>query len=215
VDAATIPRLGFAVLGAERLAPAAVPTIAFAVQVRTLGGEAIRSVLLDVQVRIAPRRRAYDEAEEAALFDLFGGTAGWGSSLQAFPWTRATLVVPPFEDEAVVQLPVACSYDLDVAATRYFDALGGGDVPLELLFSGTVFYAGEDGRLQTVRIPWEDDVPFGLPVATWRAAIDGHFPGQAWLRLDRAAFDRLRAHRTRRALPSWEATLDDLLDGAS
>jgi hypothetical protein len=41
--------------------------------------------------------------------------------------------------------------------------------------------------------------------------MDVFFPSSAWLRLPRETFDRLWEHRTRRALPSWEATIEDLL----
>ena len=41
--------------------------------------------------------------------------------------------------------------------------------------------------------------------------MDHYFPGSAWLRLDRATFDRLVAFRADRALTSWEAVLDALL----
>ena len=34
-----------------------------------------------------------------------------------------------------------------------------------------------------------------MPVTVWREAMDVHFPGQAWLRLERGAYDRLAAYR--------------------
>ena len=75
--------------------------------------------------------------------------------------------------------------------------------------------AAAGGAMQVSRIGWDRELACRLPVATWRAAIDQHFPHAAWLRLDRAAFDRLAAYRAQRALPSWEATLDALLAGAA
>jgi hypothetical protein len=128
-------------------------------------------------------------------------------------WTRTTLVVPPFTDTTDVDLLVPCTYDLDVTATRYFDALSDGDVPLEFLFSGSVFYSGADGALQTARLSWELEAEYRLPVAVWRETMDHHFPGTAWLRLDRESHDRLVAYKSRRALPTWAAALDELLPG--
>ena len=130
-----IPELAFTVEGAERVEHAAVPTIAFALGIRS--ELPVRSVLLDVQVQIASRRRPYDDAAQERLFELFGPVEQWGRSLRTLLWTRATLVVPPFTGSTVVQLPVACSYDLEVAAARDIDALGGGDVPRGLQLSGT------------------------------------------------------------------------------
>ncbi len=122
------------------------------------------------------------------------------------------MVVPPFTGTTTVELPVACSYDLHLNASNYFNGLEDGDVPLEFLFSGSVFYADRAGGLQMTRITWESDAEFALPVATWKEAIERHFPGAAWLRLDRDSFDRLQAYRARNALPSWEAAIDSLLE---
>jgi Family of unknown function (DUF6084) len=208
--AGSIPDLAFAVMGATRLEHAAAPTLRFALRVGS-GGAAVRSVLLDVQIRIAATRRAYGRESDDRLFDLFGARADWGTTLRSLLWTRTTLVVPPFTDETEVDLLVPCTYDLDVAAAKYLGALRDGDVPLEFLFSGSVFYAGPDGRLQTARLSWELEAEYRLPVAVWRATMDAHFPDAAWLRLDRESHDRLVAYRSRRALPTWTAVLDELL----
>ena len=96
--------------------------------------------------------------------------------------------MPPFDGSARVELHVPCTYDLEVAASRYLDALGDGDVPLEFLFSGTVFYATDAGLLQTVRIPWDArGRRSGCRSSLWRETMDAHFPDSAWLRLDKDA----------------------------
>lgn len=211
--AVAIPQLDFAVDDAAPVEHAAVPTIGFALRVASRGGHAIRSVLLDVQIQIAARRRSYDAAARESLFELFGPPESWSTSLRTLLWARTTLAVPPFHGETQVELPLVCTYDFEVAAARYLGALSGGEVPLEFLFSGAVFYTGEDGRLQTVRISWEAEAEYRLPVAVWRATMDRHFPGGAWLRLDRERFDRLLAYRARHALGSWEQAVDRLLAG--
>jgi hypothetical protein len=142
---------------------------------------------------------------------VFGPPAGWGSTLRTLLWTRTTLVVPPFTGATTAAMTVPCSYDLEVLAGRYLDALEGGEVPLEFLFSGTVFYAGEAGLLQVARISWEQEAGFRLPVALWRETMDRHFPGAAWLRLDRASYDRLCAYKSLNALPTWADAVDALL----
>ena len=207
-----IPQLGFTVLDAEPLRHAAAPTLSFAIAIESSGVTDVRSLLLDVQLQIGARRRHYDEAAQERLFELFGPVDAWGATLRNLLWARTTLVVPPFEGSTVVDLHVPCTYDLDVAASRYFDALVDGEVPLELLFSGTAFYTADDGRLQTARIPWDREAEHRLPVSVWRATMDQHFPGSAWLRVDHEAFARLAAFRSRHALPSWEAALDALLE---
>jgi hypothetical protein len=203
------PELAFSVDGAARVEHAAVPTLRFAL--RVTADAPVRSVLLDVQIRIAARRRAYDADAHDRLFELFGPVKDWGTSLRTLLWTRTTLVVPAFEAETTVDLDVPCSYDLEVAASRYLDALHGGDVPLELLFSGSVFYA-DDGRLQTTRLAWDKEAEFALPVRVWKETMERYFNGTAWVRLRKESFDRLSAFKSRNALATWDDALDALLE---
>jgi hypothetical protein len=207
---AAAPALDFAVASIEALRPSATPTLRFTLAIAA-GAAAVRSVLLDVQVQIAAMRRRYDAAEQAQLADLFGVPDRWGETLRTLPWLRASLVVPPFAGTTTAQLDIPCTYDFEVSAARYLAGLHDGDVPLELLLSGTVFYGASGGGMQVSRIGWDRELACGLPVATWRAALDQHFPAAAWLRLGRGAFDRLAAYRAQHALPSWEATVDALL----
>jgi hypothetical protein len=211
--ASAVPQLQFAV---ERCAPldyAAVPTLAFTLRIDESDGRPIRSVLLDVQIQIAARRRRYAGAEGERLLELFGAPDRWATTLRTLPWTRATLVVPPFTGATAVDLHVPVTYDLEVTAAKYLAALEGGEVPLELLFSGTVFFAGPKGLLQTARIAWDSDVDYRLPVSVYRQAVDRHFPNSAWLRLGRGSFDRLTAYKARHAFASWDAAIDSLLEG--
>lgn len=213
VSTGSAPQLAFAVTGAESVRYAAVPTLSFRVGIESLGGESIRSIVLDAQLQIAARRRSYGAENHDRLFELFGPAASWGTSLRTLLWTRATLIVPPFDRRTEVELPVTCTYDLEVAASRYLQALQDGEVPLEFLFSGMVFYTGPSGQLQTTRISWEHEAEYRLPVGVWRETMDRHFPNSAWLRLSRASFDRLCTYKSRHALATWEDTLDSLLRG--
>ena len=212
IDSGSIPELAFAVEGAESVQYAAVPTLQFRLGIESRGGEPIRSILLDVQIQIAARRRAYDDAAEERLVELFGTADRWGDTLRTLLWTRETVVVPPFTDTTAVDLPVTCTYDLEVAASKYLDALEDGTVPLEFLFSGSVFFANRQGGLHTTRIPWSQEAEFAMPVEAWRKTMDRHFPRSAWLRVDKDAFDRLNAYRVRNSLRTWDEAFDSLLD---
>lgn len=209
---ATIPELDFRIEGAEAQEYAAVPTIVFRLRVQSSSGHAVRSALLDTQVQIAARGREYDAAEQQRLADLFGPPERWGTTLRTLPWTRTTRVVPGFEGSTVVELPLVCTYDLDVIASRYFGGLRGGEVPLEFLFSGTVFYSGPGGALQTARISWEKEAAYRLPVEVWRQTMERHFPGTAWLRVGSETYERLNAERARRGDADFEGTLGALLE---
>jgi len=87
-------------------------------------------------------------------------------------------------------------------------------VPLLLLFSGTVF-GMTDGRLQAQQVPWSSEAAYRLPISTWREAIDAHFPDSAWMKMSRQTLDELQQFKTRRALPTWDATLRALLAEAA
>jgi hypothetical protein len=206
------PSLRFRVEDARPEPVAATPTLAFTLAVES--AHAVRAVALDVQVRIAAAARGYDPAAQARLVGLFGAPAEWARSVQSLLWTRASVQVPPFTGAARVVLPIACTYDLEVAAATYFQALEDGDVPLEFLFSGTVFDAGEGGGLRVHRIPWDAEAAYRLPVRVWRETMDRHFPGTAWLRLGREAYARLVAWKARHAVPTWERAIEALLDAA-
>lgn len=210
-SAGAIPELSFEIaeVAAERYS--AAPTLNFALNIERAGGGLVRSILLDTQIQIAARRRPYGEAEQAWLIELFGTPDRWGTTLRTLLWTRTTLVVPPFTDATQINLPIACSYDLEVNASSYLSGLQEGEVPLEFLFSGSVFYAGPGGMLQTARISWEKEADYRLPVSVWREAMDRHFPGSAWLRLGRPAFDRLRAYKAEHGLRTLEDAVERLL----
>jgi hypothetical protein len=211
--AATIPELAFAVTDAARLDHAAAPTLRFSLRVDA--AVPVRSVLLDAQVQIAARRRRYEPGEQERLFELFGPPAGWGASLRTLLWHRTTLVVPGFTGTTVTDLLLPCTYDLEVAASRYFDALEGGEVPLEFLFSGSVFYTAADGALQTARLSWNSEAEYRLPVQVFKDTLDTYFRGTAWVRLRKDSFDRLAAFKARHAFASWEDAVEALLEERS
>jgi Family of unknown function (DUF6084) len=206
-----VPELSFAVTDAVAERHSAAPALNFTLCIARDGGGSVRSILLDTQIQMAARRRPYGADEQAALVELFGTPERWGTTLRTLLWTRTTLVVPPFDDATEIEIPVACSYDLEASAPSYLSALRDGEVPLEFLFSGSVFYAGPGGMLQTARISWDREAEYALPVRVWREAMDRHFPGAAWLRLGRPAFDGLRAYKAEHALRTLEDAVQRLL----
>ena len=210
--AGAVPELAFTVLGCEPLHHAAAPTLRFSLAVDA-GGASVRSVMLEVQIRLAATQRGYSEAEQAQLGDLFGAPHRWGDTLRGLLWTHGTVVVPPFEGATVVDLLVPCTYDFEVAAAKYLAGVRDGDIPLDLLFSGAVFHT-EDGRLQVGRIAWDRECDFMLPVALWREAMDRHFPGAGWIRIRRDTLDDLQRYKAVRALPTWDDALETLLKEA-
>jgi hypothetical protein len=153
--------------------------------------------------------------EQERLLDLFGEPARWGQTLQSMLWTHTSLVVPPFTGQTVVDLPVSCTYDFNLATTKYFYAVEDGEIPLCLLFSGTIFYAEkEDGPLQVSPISWEKEANFRLPVQVYKAMMDHYYPNTACLCLRQDVFDQLYLFKSRLGLPTWEQALERLLDAS-
>lgn len=206
-----MPDLDFRVEGAEVLEYAAVPSLLFKLRIENLDEEPIRSVSLNTQVRIVATQRHYEGMEQERLLELFGEPSRWGTTLRSLLWTHTVVQVPAFSGSTVVDMPVTCTYDLEVVAAKYFHALEDGKVPLEFLFSGTVFYTGEDGRMQINRISWEKEAEFQMPVRLWKEMMERYFPNSAWLRLRRDAFDQLYDYKTRMGFPTWEAAMESLL----
>ena len=205
--------LNFAVEGAQVERYAVSPLLLLTLRVsNNTPAMPVQNVSLNCQVRIEPTRRRYGTGDQERLVELFGEPERWGQTLRSFLWTHVSVSIPPFETECEVVLPVPCSYDFNVAATKYFHGLEDGDVPLLLLFSGTVFYHDADDQLQIEQIAWSKEAAYRLPVQTWRSMMDQYYPHSAWLCLNRDVFERLHRYKRERGLPSWEQALEELLD---
>lgn len=203
--------LAFAVTGAQPDPSAVAPTLRFGVNVAVAPDQQVQSVLLRCQIRIEPALRQYSDGEQARLVEVFGAPHRWSETLKPFLLTHVTLPVAGFTGSTEVALPAELSYDLEVGAGKYLYALREGAVPLLFLFSGTVFYRAPGG-MQIEQIPWDREAQYDLPVSTWTAAMDAHYPGTGWLRLQRDTIDALQAYKARHALPTWDAALSHLLD---
>ncbi len=207
-----MPELSFKVEGAEVVPFAAAPLLCFKLRIANAdAGEQIQSVTLRCQIQIETTKRHYTAEEKGRLQDLFGEPERWGHTLRAMLWTHTTAVVTHFAGSTLVDLHVPCTFDFNVAATKYFAGLEAGEVPLNLMFSGTVFYEGGERGLQAVQIPWDREAQFRLPVRVWEEMMEHYYPNSAWLRLRRDVFDRLYRYKMRQGIPTWEQTLESLM----
>jgi hypothetical protein len=208
-----LTRLAFQVESLGIAEASAQPELSLNLRVSSTPAEQrIDNLLLHAQARLEVRRRRYSAAEERELVELFGAPSRWGESLQSLLWTRTTLVVPAFSGSCTVELPLACTYDLNVAAARYFHGLEEDAVPFVVQLSGSIFHGGADGRLQVAPVPWSCEAAGRLPLALWRQMMELHYPGQVPLLLPRQLVDRLRRFRSARGLVGWEQALEALLD---
>jgi len=206
-----MPDLSFRVSSAEPVAMAVQPLIALKLEVSNATAETIHSVNLRTQIQIEATRRHYSTEEKELLLDLFGTPERWGKTLRPLLWNHVSTVVTSFTGATTAELQVPCTFDFNVAATKYFHAVSEGDVPLLLLFSGIVFYVGAEGALQVAPISWDKEARFRLSAQVWRGMMDFYYPNSAWLSLRRDVFERLYRYKVQRSLPTWEDALDSLL----
>jgi len=205
-----VTALAFTVLGVVPQEHAAAPHLLFRLRVEETSGEVVHAVALRCQLRIEPQRRPYDPQEQQGLTDLFGTSDRYGTTLKPFLWTHATAMVQGFSGDREFDLPVACTYDFEVSATKYLHALRGGEIPLVLLFSGTVFTRGATG-FAVEQLSWSLEAPYRMPVRTWRELMDFYFPGGGWIRLERETLDALGQFKSAHGLTSWEQAIARLL----
>ena len=208
-----MPELNYQILSATPVPFAAVPLLAFQLELVNQDPSArVHSGILRCQIQIEATRRRYDRDEQARLLDLFGEPERWSTTLKTMLWTHATVAVPQFASRTIIDVPVPCSFDFNVAATKYFDGLASGDLPLVFLFSGTVFYESDvDNTLQVAPISWEKEARFRVPARVWRDLMDHYYPNSAWLRLNRDTFDRLAEFKRQHGIPTWEEAVDRVL----
>jgi hypothetical protein len=211
-----MPDLQLAIEGAEVVPYAAAPLLAFKVRITNQpAGEIVHTIALRAQIQIEATRRKYDSDEQKSLLDLFGEPDRWGLTLRSMLWTHASVVVPRFSGSVLTDMPVPCTFDFNIAATKYFHGLTNGDLPLCFQFSGTVFYQGPDGPLQVAPISWDKEAKFRLPVKAWKDLMDMYYPNSAWLALQKETFEKLYRYKVRHGIPTWEETVERALDALS
>jgi hypothetical protein len=204
--------LVFSGAGVELERHAMTPTLLFKVHVfNETPNIKVQNVLLQCQIRIEATRRHYGAGELERLVELFGEADRWSETLRSMLWVHTSAQVPAFDREHDVSLPVQCSFDFNVAATKYFYGLEDGEVPLTLLFSGTVFYRDDDGFLQMDQISWSKQAEFRLPISVWRELMEHYYPNSTWLRIDHKVFDQIYQYKRKNGLTSWDETIRRLL----
>ena len=206
--------LAFDCVGAHPDKYAVAPSMSLTLRIAETSGVRVDAIALRCQIRIEPTRRRYSDAEAERLNDLFGDTRRWAETLRPLQFTTVSIMVPGFAGSTELDLPVMLSYDLEIGSVRYFAGLESGEIPLLLLFSGTVF-STTGGRLQVQQVPWSKEASYRLPISIWREAIDVHFLNSAWIRMSLQTLDELQQFKTREALPTWDATLAALLARAA
>jgi hypothetical protein len=175
------------------------------------GDEPVHAIALRCQVRIDPLRRGYTDDEAAGLLDLFGTRDRWSTTQHSFLWQHTTAMVPGFVGTTQIELPLVCTYDLEATAAKYLHALRDDVIPLQFLFSGTVFTKGHH-NFAVHQIPWDREDHYDMPVSVWHDLIDLHFPNTGWVRLDHDTIRALVAHKSAHGMLGLDAAITALLE---
>jgi hypothetical protein len=211
-----VPELDFNVVGVEAANRGLTPLLQFKVAVTNKPqAEQIHTVTLQTQIQLQPQQRAYSNGEKAKLVELFGTPDRWGQTLRNRLWGFSNGIVRGFVGSTEAALAMPCTFDLNVAASKYFHALDSGEVSLLFLFSGSIFYEGAGGKLQVRQISWNKECVYRMPVAVWKTMMDHHFPNYAWLTLGREVFDRLHAYKRSIGATSWDQAVEGLLNAGA
>ena len=207
-----MPDLQITIEGADVVPYSATPLLSFKVRIsNNAPAEVIHTIAMRAQIQIEVTRRKYDATEQARLLDLFGEPDRWGQTLRNMLWTHASVVVPGFTGSVLAEIPVPCTFDFNVAATKYFHGVTSGDLPLCFQFSGNVFYQGEEETLQVAPISWDKEAKYRLPVKVWKDLMDVYYPNSAWLALHRDTFEKLHQYKMREGIPTWEEAIERML----
>jgi hypothetical protein len=207
-----MPDLSFNVESAEAVPFAAAPVIALKLRITNSDPtEAIHTVVLRAQIQIEVARRRYTPPEQAQMVELFGSPDRWSQTLRSMLWTHASVVVPSFTGSTQVDLLVPCTFDFNVAATKYFHGLESGEIPLLIMFSGTVFHAGSEDALRVAPIAWDKEARFRLPVPVWKAMMDLYYPDSVLLSIPKDVFERLHRYKMTHSAGTWERAFEMLL----
>lgn len=210
-----MPELSFQITGVDAAVHSVMPALHFRTRIENApADEAIQALLLNVQIQVQPPQRSYNAREKEKLVELFGAPEIWGQTLRNRLWTNTSISFGAFTGSTEAILAVPCTYDLNVAAAKYFFALEEGEVSLLFLFSGSIFYRTADGRLQIAPISWNNEAVYRMPAQTWHSLMQRHYPDSAWLALRRDIFERLCAYKRKCSVATWEQAMEKLLQSA-
>lgn len=207
-----IPEPEFSVIGVRGVRHAATPTLMMDLQVSEPAGRQVYMIALSLQVMIEPARRSYDAHTRERLLELFGPPERWAVSTTNLTFAQLDVLVPAFTGSVTVPVPISCSYDMELAATKYLYALPGGVAPMAVHFNGIVYYPSETGGLQMTLLPWNRSIDFRLPVPVWRETVEHYYPNTTWLGVRGQTLEALQREKLRRGLPTLDACVSALLE---
>jgi hypothetical protein len=202
----------FAVLDVTPEPYSVSPQLTARIGVTASGDDPVHAIALRCQVRIEPLRRPYSDDEAAGLTDMFGPRSRWANTQRTFLWQHAAAMVQGFTGSTQVALPLECTYDFEVTGSKYLHALRDGTIPLQFLFSGTIFVKGARG-FAVQQVPWDQEDQHDMPVSVWRELIRQHYPNSGWVRLGQHTVTALTEYKSERGMLDIDEAVISLLAG--
>jgi hypothetical protein len=209
-----VTSLTFTILDVLAEPYSATPRLTARIGIVASDDKPIQAIALRCQIRIEPLRRPYTDEEAEGLVDLFGPRQRWVNTQRTFLWQHSTAMVQGFTGATEISMPLECTYDFEVAASKYLQALRDGAVPLLFLFSGTVFVQGERG-FSVRQVSWECEAQHEMPVSVWNDLIRMHYPNAGWVRLGHDTVSALAAYKSARGMLDFEDAVTTLLAEAT
>jgi hypothetical protein len=202
--------VSFAVLDVAPEPYSVSPQLTARIGVTASGEDPVHAIALRCQVRIEPLRRPYSDDEAAGLTDMFGPRARWANTQRTFLWQHTAAMVQGFTGSTQVALPLECTYDFEVTGSKYLHALRDGIVPLQFLFSGTIFTKGERG-FAVAQVPWDQEDSYDMPVSVWNDLVHQHYPNSGWIRLEHDTVTALTRYKSERGMLDIDEAVTSLL----
>ena len=208
-----MPDLSFQVEGAEVVANAATPLLAFKLRLTDANPEqTIHTVALRCQIQLEVTRRKYTRGRSGAPARSVWRAQPLGpdpakSFVDArqsgrafvhrerrwsiFPCLALSISMWRRPNISMVWRTEKCRFACSSAARFFMPAREGG--------------------LQVAPISWDKEARFKLPVKVWRDMMESYYPNSAWLCLHKDAFDRLYQYKVRHGIPTWEEALESIV----
>ncbi len=135
----------------------------------------------------------------------------WTRSLGGVPWTEASVNVPRFAASATIDVPLPCTYDFDVASAKYLAALEDGEIPVDVLLTGTMFYARGRAGCRRRAFRGTASCPHASPCRRGARRSTRPSPTRRGCGSAARRSPRCRAYRSRNAFTTWDETFAALL----
>ena len=124
---------------------------------------------------------ATPSAEQEQLKELFGETERWSKSLHPLLWANINVNVPAFTGSTVVDVPVPCTFDFNVAMTKYILRTRRWRDSHHAALQRDRFLRRPHRACRWRRFRGIVRPAIGCRFSVWKEMMDLYYPNTAWL----------------------------------